>query len=105
MLISFSILKFPCTNWLNSIPLYFFINDKNPFFDCNLLVNNTTNCGNADSDINSSNSSKNVKSLFLDQEKCIASLEKIPFLRSLILSTKTGTSPTSVCNAIDFCDY
>lgn len=74
-------LKAPsCSEWLNCIPLYFFINEENPFFECNRGI---LEDGRPVSD----------KAKFLDQESCISAFEKIPYLRALKLS---GQSPTSV---------
>ena len=69
LLVSFSLLKIPCTEWLDSIPMYFFINAENPFFDCSLGV---------DEDGRPVGSA----ALFLDHDSCIAAFEKMHYLRS-----------------------
>ena len=76
LLISFSILKIPCEDWLSSIPLYLFVNEQNPFFESGY-----GHC-------------VGKKSKFLDQDVCIATMIKIPFLRALM--AEKGQSPTSV---------
>lgn len=69
LLVSFSLLKIPCTEWLDSIPMYFFINAENPFFECSL-------------GFHEDGQPVSSAALFLDHDSCIAAFEKMHYLRS-----------------------
>jgi hypothetical protein len=66
ILVSFSLLKVPCEPWLNSLPVYFFVNEENPFFECALCAPEDEVTGNAK---------------FLDHWSCIATFENMELMR------------------------
>lgn len=88
LLISFSHYKVPCGAWVNSIPMYFFINEENPFFQCmqGLDESGAPLCPTA---------------LFLDHESCIAAFERMHNLRRSPVpsSNSSGKSGNSSCQS------
>lgn len=70
LLVSFSLLKVPCDQLLETMPLCCFLNAQNPFFECD-----------KGEDEQGEPLSANAK--FLDHDSCIAEFERMDALRSL----------------------
>lgn len=84
LLLSFSLLKIPCSKLLNALPLFCFLSPANPFFEC-------------DEGMAQDGRPLSPNARFLDHERCIAEFQKMEVMRNYQRSASPapGTSSTS----------
>ena len=70
LLVSFSLLKIPCDQLLETMPLCCFVNSQNPFYEC-------------DRGMDEQEEPLSPNAQFLDHDSCIAEFERMETLRSL----------------------